>query len=209
MTLRQMTALVLMTSTFLTSTSPIAFANGQGHNPGRLGVEISNHTDGAPGVRILRVFEGRPGWQVGLRSGDVVVAADGQRLTTADEMVAYIGARANKPVELTVLRNGAIYRGMAVPIVDEAPSVPATAPTTQTSEADKAWCDQSPLNTAICISGFLVFCWLAFSAEGPPPTEKSKAELEREAERARKERARIQHERIFDRVMINRGYQPQ
>jgi carboxyl-terminal processing protease len=60
------------------------------------------------GVMIVRPFPGSPAEAVGLRSGDVIIAVDGQDITglTLDEAVQRIRGPAGSRVRLTVRREG-------------------------------------------------------------------------------------------------------
>jgi regulator of sigma E protease len=55
---------------------------------------------------ISSVGPGSPAEQAGLRAGDVVVALEGQRVYTGDELVRTIRARPRQPLALTVEREG-------------------------------------------------------------------------------------------------------
>ncbi len=76
--------------------------------PPRLGIAgESAWVDGVYGVRILRFTEQESDAFCALRSGDVIVAIDGQTVTTAAEIAAIIEEKAPKDrIMVTVMRDG-------------------------------------------------------------------------------------------------------
>ncbi|MGL4745399.1 MAG: S1C family serine protease, partial [Dermatophilaceae bacterium] len=59
------------------------------------------------GARVQNVDAGTPAEQAGLRAGDVVIAVDGERVDSAESLVAQIRERtAEEKVTLTVIRDG-------------------------------------------------------------------------------------------------------
>lgn len=72
-------------------------------SPGRLGVELGATQDGA--VRLADVPAGSPGYEGGLRAGDVVLAFEGQPVAGVDGLVAAVRARrASTQVQLRIRR---------------------------------------------------------------------------------------------------------
>lgn|SRR5574341_244811 len=71
---------------------------------------IGAYVEEAPegGVHIIRVFEGAPAEEAGLRAGDVVIAVDGQPVTDMilNEALLLIRGPAGTEVTLTVVRQG-------------------------------------------------------------------------------------------------------
>jgi S1-C subfamily serine protease len=68
------------------------------------------------GLRIVEVVTGSPADRAGLRSGDIVVAADTQPLRTAQELQRLLlGDRAGRATEITVLRSNAMVDVVVVP----------------------------------------------------------------------------------------------
>jgi serine protease Do len=61
------------------------------------------------GVLIAEVVPGSPAEEAGLRSRDVIVAIDGQRVQSFDELLTYLtrGTQVGQTVRLTLLRDGA------------------------------------------------------------------------------------------------------
>jgi S1-C subfamily serine protease len=84
-----------------------AVANGQPRLEGYLGVGLLGRSDGGRGAVINDVTPGSPAAQAGLRSGDVVIAADG---SPVDGQPAFVAAIRDKSpgdsIDIDVLRNG-------------------------------------------------------------------------------------------------------
>lgn len=57
-------------------------------------------------LKVARVEGGMPGAKAGLKSGDEIVAIDGVRLHSLPSMVLYLQQNGNRPVTLSILRNG-------------------------------------------------------------------------------------------------------
>jgi hypothetical protein len=71
-----------------------------------LGVGVRSYTS-REGTHVLRVFEGTAAERAGLKPGDVVATFDGERVPSADALVALVRSRApGTLVEITVMRNG-------------------------------------------------------------------------------------------------------
>ena len=78
-------------------TSPVAF----------LGVTTSDNTVGTTGATVVEVSAGSPAEAAGLRTGDVVVAVDDQRVSGAASLSRLVGDRSpGTEVTLTVVRDG-------------------------------------------------------------------------------------------------------
>jgi regulator of sigma E protease len=58
-------------------------------------------------IVVAEVAPGTPAEQAGLRAGDVINAVDGHPFHSVDALVAYMKAGQGKPIDLSVLRNGA------------------------------------------------------------------------------------------------------
>lgn len=68
---------------------------------------MDNGSDVKPGARVTEVIEGTAAQQAGIMVGDVIVEIDQEKITSADDVIQYVGSK--KPgdkVELKVLRDG-------------------------------------------------------------------------------------------------------
>lgn len=84
-----------------------AVANGQPRLEGYLGVGLIGRSDGGRGAVINDVTPGSPADQAGLRSGDVVIAADGSPVDGQPAFVAAIRDKSpSDSIDIEVLRNG-------------------------------------------------------------------------------------------------------
>ena len=69
-----------------------------------------------PGPSACRkLHPGTPAEQAGLHAGDAIEAVDGHAFHSVDTLVAYMQAGQGKPIDLTVLRNGANVQMVAHP----------------------------------------------------------------------------------------------
>jgi hypothetical protein len=83
--------------------------NEQGGQRGNawLGVYLSQTREGAAGARIQQVFPAGPAARAGLWAGDVIVAADGEPIRSADELIAFVDTKqAREEAKFTVQREG-------------------------------------------------------------------------------------------------------
>jgi S1-C subfamily serine protease len=70
----------------------------------------------AGGLQVAEVVTGGPAARAGLRRGDVLVSAAGQPLATAQDLQRLmLGESIGRPLEITVLRNGALVDVIAEP----------------------------------------------------------------------------------------------
>ncbi|MCX7852212.1 MAG: S41 family peptidase [Caldilineales bacterium] len=88
-----------------------------------IGASVNDAEEG--GVMIVRPFPGSPAERAGLRSGDVIIAVDGQDITdlTLDEAVRLIRGPAGSRVRLTVRRQG-LDEPFEVTIIRERINIP-------------------------------------------------------------------------------------
>ncbi|MGH6972055.1 MAG: M50 family metallopeptidase, partial [Caulobacteraceae bacterium] len=68
-------------------------------------------------MRITDVVPGSPAASAGVRAGDVVLGADGRRLSSFDDLAAYVRDRPGQPMSLSVERAG---HDLVIPITPEA-----------------------------------------------------------------------------------------
>ncbi len=66
-------------------------------------------------IAVAEVASGTPAEQAGLRAGDAIEAVDGHAFHSVEALVAYMKAGQGKPLDLTVLRNGATLQILAHP----------------------------------------------------------------------------------------------
>jgi S1-C subfamily serine protease len=78
--------------------------------------ELVERTGQRTGLLIAQLVSGSPAATSGLRSGDLIVAAAGKPVASATELQRFMVEDAiDQPVEITVLRNGALVDVIAVP----------------------------------------------------------------------------------------------
>ena len=66
-------------------------------------------------IGVLQVQPDMPAQKAGLRDGDQIQAVDGHPFHSVNTLLAYMQAEAGKPLELTLLRNGASLQITATP----------------------------------------------------------------------------------------------
>lgn len=76
------------------------------------------------GLWILGVAPDYPAAEVGIQPGDVILAVDGERVTSRDAFVAVVRAHPNTPVELTIRRGRELLTVQVTPKVDPRDNVP-------------------------------------------------------------------------------------
>ena len=71
---------------------------------------------GPRAVRIGEIEPNGPADQAGMKTGDILVAMEGQAVTGADDLIRLLGAdKIGRPVEFTVLRGGRLERMSVTP----------------------------------------------------------------------------------------------
>jgi S1-C subfamily serine protease len=85
-----------------------------------LGIRVEPQTSGAVhGVRVAAVAPGGPAEQAGLKpSGDIIVAVDGQPITTSEALASTIGKHAAGDTVLLLVYGGGAFRQVAVTLRD-------------------------------------------------------------------------------------------
>ncbi len=58
------------------------------------------------GVLVAEVVQNSPAEKLGLRMGDVIISLDGERITESDKLIRAVRERANRTVDLVILRQG-------------------------------------------------------------------------------------------------------
>src|SRR5262252_7582608 len=77
---------------------------------------LHERTGSKDGLRVAELVAEGPGVRAGLRIGDILVSAAGKPVTTAQDLQRLMFAEAiGKPLEITVLRNGALVDVIAQP----------------------------------------------------------------------------------------------
>jgi S1-C subfamily serine protease len=78
--------------------------------------ELVERTGQRTGLLIAQVVSGSPASASGLHVGDLIVAAAGKPVSSATELQRFMVEDAiGQPVEITVLRNGALVDVIAIP----------------------------------------------------------------------------------------------
>ncbi len=78
--------------------------------------QVADRTGQAEGLRVAEVIGGSPADRSGLRTGDLVLTADGQRVSSAHDLQRLLFAESiGRPLQVTALRNGAMVDVIAVP----------------------------------------------------------------------------------------------
>ncbi|MGN6795855.1 MAG: S1C family serine protease [Streptosporangiaceae bacterium] len=84
--------------------------------PTPLPASLHERTGRKEGLRVAELVPDGPGARAGLRIGDVLVSAAGKPVTTAQDLQRLMFADAiGRPLEITVLRNGALVDVIAEP----------------------------------------------------------------------------------------------
>lgn len=89
----------------------------------RLGFQVTANKNGATTTHVERVLADSPAKRSGLKSGDVVVAVNGQKVN-GSTLTRRIGGSGGRPIALTVRRDGKVVRLRSVKPRNEADSVP-------------------------------------------------------------------------------------
>ena len=85
-------------------------------SPTPLPASLHERVGGRDGLRVAELVADGPAARAGLRVGDVLVSAAGKPVTSAQDLQRLMFAEAiGKPLEITVLRNGALVDVIAEP----------------------------------------------------------------------------------------------
>jgi S1-C subfamily serine protease len=85
-------------------------------SPAPLPASLHQRVGSRDGLRVAELVTGGPAARAGLRVGDILVSAGGRPVTTAQDLQRLMFAEAiGKPLEITVLRNGALVDVIAEP----------------------------------------------------------------------------------------------
>lgn len=84
----------------------------------QIGLSASDPTGiGQQGARVVRINEGSPAEQAGIRVGDLVTAIDGEPVSSTESLVAQVRAgRVGEPIELTIVRDGETQNITVTPV---------------------------------------------------------------------------------------------
>ncbi len=84
--------------------------------PAPLPASLHERVGRKEGLRVAELVPGGPAERAGLRPGDILVSAAGRPVTTSQDLQRLMFAEAiGKPLEITVLRNGALVDVIAMP----------------------------------------------------------------------------------------------
>jgi len=83
-----------------------------------INVGVTRAYDRAATTRVSQVLAGRPAAAAGIAAGDSIATVDGKPMTSFDQLVTTIGARAGTAVHLGVVRHGVIRDVVVVPAAD-------------------------------------------------------------------------------------------
>jgi S1-C subfamily serine protease len=84
--------------------------------PSPLPASLHERVGGQEGLRVAELVPEGPAARAGLRVGDILVSAGGRPVTTAQDLQRLMFSDAiGRPLEITVLRNGALVDVIAEP----------------------------------------------------------------------------------------------
>lgn len=84
--------------------------------PGPLPEDLAARIGQATGLRVVDVVARSPAWRAGIHAGDLILTAGGQPVRTAQDLQRLMFADAiNRPLQITVTRNGALVDVIAEP----------------------------------------------------------------------------------------------
>jgi S1-C subfamily serine protease len=80
-------------------------------------VALAAGLDSRSAVALIAVEPGTPAAEAGIRSGDVLLALDGEAVAGVDDLVRLLnGGRIGQPTRLTLLRGGSVQHASVVPV---------------------------------------------------------------------------------------------
>ncbi|CAN5162874.1 RIP metalloprotease RseP [soil metagenome] len=71
--------------------------------------------DIANGVRVLKVEDGGPAATAGIHDNDQVATVNGETIKSSDQLMVIIGGKANTPIDIEILRDGALQHVSVTP----------------------------------------------------------------------------------------------
>ncbi|TVS13006.1 MAG: PDZ domain-containing protein [Wenzhouxiangella sp.] len=75
-----------------------------------IAISFNPHGNGQSGARITQIYRGGPAWQAGLRSGDILIAADARPVASARDLMLRIARmEPGHEMEVEILRGGQTF----------------------------------------------------------------------------------------------------
>jgi membrane-associated protease RseP (regulator of RpoE activity) len=154
-----------------------------------------------------------PASRGGLRSGDVIVEVNGVRTETAHDAILAIATRPGLSTKLVIVRGGQLVSvGVQPTAVDDTGRLTVPASMVANTSNGTHWCDQSGLQTAVCVAGgmFVLAGFLAALSDdtGVKSQKPDKADQDRAARKAREQAMHRNVEILLDARAREEGRNP-